>query len=123
VDEAEDFAVYNVAVAAVGDEAVGPPLLPDELVDATIAFPAFPAGVDADDDVPTLKIRRGLLLGSDLINAPVAESSRTQYNRGNVDFIMYLWDERPELVCIPAMEMLHRALVVFQCSCFKSTEA
>jgi hypothetical protein len=45
------------------DEAVGPPLMPDELVDATIVFPAGD-DVHADDDVPTaLSIPRGLLSG------------------------------------------------------------
>jgi hypothetical protein len=123
-DEAE--AVANEAgvvvdAAVMDNEAVGPPLLPDELVDATIVFPADDHG---DDDVPdALSIPHGLLLGSDLINAPVAESTRRQYNHANADFMMYLWDDRSELLSIPAMELLNRAWVSVQHSCFKSSEA
>jgi hypothetical protein len=87
-NEAVDVAV---AVAAVmDDEEVGPPLLLGELVDATIVFPADD-DAHADDDVPTaVSIPRGLLSGSDVINAPVTESTRRQYNRDNADFMMYL---------------------------------
>jgi hypothetical protein len=70
-----------------------------------------------------LAIRRGLLLGSYLINAAVAESTRTQYNRDNANFMMYLWDEQPTLLCSPAVEILNRVWVSVQRSCFKSTEA
>jgi hypothetical protein len=110
VGGADEAVAVDVAVAAVmDDEAVGPPLLLGELVDATIVFPADD-DVHADDDVPTaLSIPRVLLLGLDLINAPVAESTRRQYNRDNADFMMYLWDDRPELLSIPAMELLNRA--------------
>jgi hypothetical protein len=116
VDNAEAVDGINEAVAvdgvAVMDEAVGPPLLPDELIDVTIIFPD---GADANAD--------GLLSGSDLINTHVAESTRTQYNRDNADFMIYLWDKRPELLCIPAMEMLNRACVSVQRSFFKSAKA
>jgi hypothetical protein len=102
----EDVAngAVDVAVAAVmDDEAVGPPLLLGELVDATIVLPADD-DAHADEDLHTvLSIPRGLLSGSDLINATVAESTRRQYNRDNADFMMYLWDDRPELLSIPAM--------------------
>jgi hypothetical protein len=95
-DEAVANEAVDVAVAAaIDDEAVGPPLLLGELVDAIIAFPADD-DAHADDGVPAaLSIPRGLLSGSDLINALVAESTRRQYNRGNADFMMYLWDDRP----------------------------
>jgi hypothetical protein len=73
------------------DEAVISPLLPDELVNAHIVVPA---GGDANDDVHGFKIRCGLLLGSNLSNAPVAESTHTQYNRENSAFIIYLWDKQ-----------------------------
>jgi hypothetical protein len=104
MDEAVANEVVDVAVAAVmDDEAVGPPLLLGELVDATNVFPAAD-DAHADNNVPTaLSIPCGLLLGSDLINAPVAESTRRQYNRDNADFMMYLWDDRPELLSIPVM--------------------
>jgi hypothetical protein len=91
VDEAvanEAFGVAVVAVvAAMDDEAIGSPLLLGELADATIVFPADD-DAHADDDVPTaLSIPRGLLSGSDLINARVTESTHRQYN---ADFMMYL---------------------------------
>jgi hypothetical protein len=120
----ESVVVSNEAGdVAVMYEAVGPPLLLDELVDANICSPAGGGGVDNDDNYPELVIRHGLLSGSDLINAPVAESTHQQYNRDNADFMIYLWDERPDLLCIPAMEMLNQAWVSVQRSCFKSTEA
>jgi hypothetical protein len=37
--------------------------------------------------------------------------------------MMYLWDDRPELLSIPAMELLNRAWASVQRSCFKSSEA
>jgi hypothetical protein len=53
VDEAvANEAVYVDVAAVMDDEAVGPPLLPGELVDATIVFPADDHA-HADDDVPT----------------------------------------------------------------------
>jgi hypothetical protein len=108
-DEAVANEAADVAVSAVMEnEADGPPLLLGELIDATIVFPD---GDDAhaDDDVPTvLSIPRGLLSGWDLINAPVAERTCRQYNRDNADFMMYLWDDRPELLSIPATELLNR---------------
>jgi hypothetical protein len=118
-------AVYvDVADAAVmDDEAVGPPLLLDKLANATIVFPDDD-DAHVDDDVPTaLSIPCGLLSGSDLSNAPVAESTRRQYNCGNTDFMMYLWDDRPKLLSIPSMEVLNWAWASFQSSCFKSSEA
>jgi hypothetical protein len=123
-DEAVANKAVDVAVAAtMDDEAFGPPLLLGELVDVTI-FPPADDDARADDDVPTtLSIPRGLLSGSDLINAPVAESTRRQYNRDNADFMMYLWDDRPELLSIPAMELFNRAWASVQRSCFKSSEA
>jgi hypothetical protein len=78
-----DEAVANEAVAvavaaAMDDEAVGLPLLLGELVDATIVFPADD-DAHADDGVITaLSIPLDLLSGSDLINTPVAESTRRQ---------------------------------------------
>jgi hypothetical protein len=48
-----DVDVYADVAAAVMDEAVGPPMLPDKLIDTTIIFPA---GADADDDVPELTV-------------------------------------------------------------------
>jgi hypothetical protein len=89
----------------------------------------FPAGDDAhadhaDHDLPTaLSIPGGLLSGSDLSNAPVAESTCRQYNRDNADFMIYLWDDRPALLSIPAIELLNRAWESVQSSCFKSSEA
>jgi hypothetical protein len=91
------------------DEAVGQPLMSGELVDATIVFPADD-DAHSDDDIPTaLSIPRGLLSGSDLINAPVAESTCRQYSRDNADFMMYLWDDRPKVLSIPVIEVLNRA--------------
>jgi hypothetical protein len=84
VDKA--FSVYD---ATVMGEAVGMPMIPDELFNVTIVLPA---GVHADDDVPELSIRGSLLSGSDLSNAPVAESTPTPYNCDNADLMMYLWD-------------------------------
>jgi hypothetical protein len=79
VDEAEAEAVdvenEAVYVAAVMDTAVGAPLMHYEIVDANIVLPV---GGDAYDDVPELTIQCGLLLGSDLINAPIAKSSHCQ---------------------------------------------
>jgi hypothetical protein len=123
-DEAVANEAVDVAVDdAMDDEAVGPPLLFGEPVDTTIVVPADD-DARADDDLPTaLEIPRGLLLGSDLINAPVAEITRRQYNRDNADFMMYLWDDRPELLSIPAMELLNRAWASLQHSCLKSSEA
>jgi hypothetical protein len=72
-NEAAAVAVANEAVAVM-DDAGGPPLLPDELIDTNIVFPAAAGGVDNDTDVSELAIRHGLLSGSDLSNAPVAES-------------------------------------------------
>jgi hypothetical protein len=69
------------------------------------------------------KKRRSKLSGSDLINAPVAESSCRQYNRDNADFMMYLWDDRLGLLSIPVMELLNRTWASVQRSCFKSSEA
>jgi hypothetical protein len=122
-DEAVANKAVDVAVSAVMDnEAVGPPRLPGELVDVTIVFPADD-DAHADDDVPAaLSIPRGWLLGSDMINAPVAESTRRQCNHNNADFMMYLWDDRPELLSIPAMDLLNRAWAYVQRSCFKSSE-
>jgi hypothetical protein len=99
VDEADASEAVDVDVAAaMDDEAIGPPLLRGQLVNAAIVFPAD-YDAHADDDLPTaLSILRGLLSGSDLINAPVAESTRRQYNRDNADFMMYLWDDRPDIV-------------------------
>jgi hypothetical protein len=106
-NEAVDVDVAGAAV--MDDETVGPPLLRGKIVDATIVFPADD-DAHADNDIPAaLSIRRGLLSGSDLINAPVAESTRRQDNRDNAHFMMYLWDERPELLSIPAMELLNGA--------------
>jgi hypothetical protein len=82
-------------------------VLHDELVGADNVFPAGGDDGDADDDVPELAIHRGLVSDSELTNAHVAESTHTQYNHDNADFMMYLWDEQPELLCIPAMEMLN----------------
>jgi hypothetical protein len=125
-DEAVANKAADVAVAAArDDEAVGPPLLLGELVDATIVFPADDdAHADDDDDLPiALSIPCFLLSGSALINTPVAEGTRRQYNHENADFMMYLWDDRPELLSIPAMELLNRAWESIQRSCFKSSEA
>jgi hypothetical protein len=73
-----------------------------------------PTDAHADDDVPAaLSIPRGLLSVSDLINAPVAESTPMQYTRDNADFMMYWWDDRPQLLSIPAMEFLNRACPTF----------
>jgi hypothetical protein len=110
VDGAVANEAVDIAVAAVmDDESVGPPLLLGKLVDATIVFPADD-DAHADDDIPTaLSIPRGLLSGSDLSNAPVAESTHRQYNRDNADFMMDLWDDRPELLSILAMELLNWA--------------
>jgi hypothetical protein len=93
-DEAVAKEAADVDVAAVMDnEAVGPPLLPGEPFDATMVFPADDDS-HSDDDVPAaLSIPHGLLSGSDLINAPVAESTHRQYNRENADFMTYLWDD------------------------------
>jgi hypothetical protein len=123
-DEAAANEAADVDVADVmDDEAIGPPLLPGELENATIVFPADD-DANADDDVSdALSIPRGLLSGSDLTNDPVAKSTRRQYNCDNADFMMYLWDDRPELLSIPAMELLIRAWAYIQSSCFKSSEA
>jgi hypothetical protein len=57
-------AIEGAVAAAMDDEAVGPPLLLGELVDATIVFPAND-DAHADEDLPTaLSIPRGLLSGS-----------------------------------------------------------
>jgi hypothetical protein len=94
-NEAVDVDVDVDVAAAMNDEAVGPPLLLGELVDATIVFPADD-DAHADDELSTaFSIPPGLLSGSDLINAPVAESIHRQYNRDNTEFMMYLWDDRP----------------------------
>jgi hypothetical protein len=124
VDEAVANEAVDVAVAAVmDDEAVAPPLLLGKLVDATIVSPADD-DTHADDDLPTaLSIPRGLLSGSGLINAPVAECTRRQYNRYNDDFMIYLWDDRPELLSIPEMLLLNRSWASVQRSCLKSSEA
>jgi hypothetical protein len=75
------------------DEAVDPSLVHDELTDVTIVFTAdVDVDAGADDDVPELAIKRGSLRGADMSNTPVAGSARTQYNRDNADFMMYLWD-------------------------------
>jgi hypothetical protein len=123
-DEAVANEAVDVAVAAaMDDEAVGSPLLLGELIDTTI-FPPADDDAHAYDDLPTaLSIPRGLLSGSDLINAPVAESTRHQYNHDNADYMMYLWDDRPELLSIPEMELLNQAWASLQRSCFKSSEA
>jgi hypothetical protein len=114
-DGGSDEAVANEAVdvavdAVMDDEAVGSPLLLGQLVDATINFLLMM--------MPMLMMTRGLLSGSDLTNAPVAESTCRQYNCDNADFMMYLWDDQPEMLSIPAMELLNRAWESVQRSCF-----
>jgi hypothetical protein len=122
-DEAVANEAVDVAVADVmDDEAVGPPLMFGELVDATIVFPADD-DAHVDVDVPNaLSIPRCLFSGSDLINAPVAEITHRQYNRDNADFMMYLWYDRPELLSISEMELSNRASASVHSSCFKSSE-
>jgi hypothetical protein len=72
--EAVDTGAVDVSVVAVMDnEDVGPPLLPDELINATLP-PLL---------IPMLTIT----------NAPVATNTRRQYNRDNNDCMIYLWDD------------------------------
>jgi hypothetical protein len=82
------------------DEAVRLTLLPRQLVDATIVFPA---DAHDNDDVPiALSIPHGFLSSSDLSNAPVAENTRSQYLVSLVPFLsprVFAHDGDPTVAC------------------------